>query len=189
MEGQSRKLDGIVILLVAAVGFIVSAVSFFWRQQGLMSTLVFCEEGVFYLLVFYYGLRGFRKPHGNMARYLMLLLAAVTAASILMQLDAQIVPWQVVLSSNLAAVFMGYMAGRLHKTKTNRYLGIFVTLLLLVRCFWPMEHQDPYGIVGFFYVLDRCTALFTWLTIVLVYFFRFREHKQAGLAADAQTDA
>ena len=117
---KDRKLDGLIILCVALLGFIVSVVSFFWRRSGQIQSFVFGEEGIFYLFVLYYGVWGYKKPHGNLLRYLMLLLAAVTAATILMQIDHWDAPWPVIFSSNLAAVLIGYMAGRLPKVKKNR---------------------------------------------------------------------
>jgi len=182
---KDRKLDGLIILCVALLGFIVSVVSFFWRRSGQIQSFVFGEEGIFYLFVLYYGVWGYKKPHGNLLRYLMLLLAAVTAATILMQIDHWDAPWPVIFSSNLAAVLIGYMAGRLHKVKKNRCVAAAVTVLLLIRCFWPMGRVDYAGLVRFFYILDRSTALFTWLTVMLIYFFRYREHREAGVAEDA----
>ncbi|MBQ4298514.1 MAG: hypothetical protein II771_09480 [Clostridia bacterium] len=182
---QDRRLDTILILLVALVGVALSLITFFWRLQNRIQSFLLAEEGIFYLFLFYYGIRGYKKPHGNALRYLVLVLAAVTAASIQMQLDYWSVPWPVVLSNGLAAVLMGYMAGRLHKVKENRWTVAAVTVLLLVRSFWPIGQQ--YAALSVFCTLTRITTLFSWITVVLIYFFRYREHREAGLAADAES--
>lgn len=182
-EQKSRKLDAVIILAFALAGFAVSLISFFWRQQNQIKSFVFAVECVFYLAVAVYGIWGYRKPHGNLLRYLILLLSLVTVATVQLQLAYCKVPWGVVICGNAAAVFMGYMAGRLGKVKKNRYVVAIVTLLLLIRCCWPVEQQ--YAALSVFYVLDRSTNLFAWITAVLIYFFRYKEHKEAGLMTDA----
>ncbi len=184
MEKQKdRKLDAVIILLVALIGFAVSLISFFWRRNNGMTVFVFVEESIFYLFALYYCVWGYKKPHGNLVRYLMLVLALVTAASIhQMLLDYRELPWQVLLSGAVAAVLIGYMAGRLHKVKKNIIVVVIVTALLLIRCFWPLKLQ--YNAISVFYVLDRSTTLLAWITVVLIYFFRYKEHREAGLLTD-----
>ncbi len=182
-QPKDRKLNAVLIVLIAIAGFTVSLISLFWRQNSGMTVFVFIEESVYYLFVFYYAVWGYKIPHGNLLRYLMLLLAVVTAVSIhQMLLDYPELPWPVLLSSNVAAVLIGYMAGRLHKVKKNIIVVAIVTILLLIRCFWPIKQQ--YSALSVFSVLDRSTTLFTWITIMAIYFFRYKEHKEAGLLTD-----
>lgn len=41
---------------------------------------------------------------------------------------------------------------------------------------------------NYVFVLDRTLPLLMWITVVLIYFFRFSAHKQAGLEADVEED-
>jgi len=185
-EQKSGKLNAVIIALVAVIGFIVALISFIWRLNSHIPAVLFAWVCVYYGFVLYYGVRGYKKPHGNMVRYLMLILAVYIAAATITPIYSFSASWPIVLSSMYAVLFMAYMAGRLNKVKKNRYVAILVTVLLLVRCFWPMELPDAYGMVNLSYVLDRLSPLFMWLTTVLIYFFRYHEHREAGLAVDGK---
>ncbi len=73
---------------------------------------------------------------------------------------------------------------RLLKVKKNVIVVVLATALLAVKSFWPVAGENN----NFVFVLDRTLPLLMWVTVVLIYFFRFRAHKQAGIAADAEED-
>ena len=185
MSNQKKnKLAPIVIICTAIIGFIVSVVAFIWRINSEIPTFLFIWICFFYLHLLYYGLIGYKKPHGNMVRYMMLILAIYVAASVITQINVWGASWPVILSSSFAAMAITYMAGRLNKAKKNIFVAVLASLLLLVRCFWFLDQPDLSGADIALFVLDRCQPLFMWLTIVLIYFFRYREHQEAGLEVD-----
>ena len=116
-----------------------------------------------------------------MVRYLFLILAVYIAASVIIT-ERWEVSWIVVASSNFAAVFIGYISGRLQKFKKNICWAVIISVLLLIKSFWPITCANDYAL----FVLDRTMPLFMWLTAFLIYFLRYKEHKQAGLLADAE---
>jgi len=180
-EQQNRKANAVIIACVAIIGFAVSVVSFVWRINSQIPTLLFGWVCVYYGFVLYYGIKGYKKPHGNMVRYLMLILAVYIGASVITTIYTLHASWPIVLASIFAAMFMAYMAGRLNKVKKNKPVALFVTVMLLFRF---LEQPTMSGADTALFVLDRCSPLFMWLTIVLIYFYRFREHKEGGLATD-----
>ena len=66
----------------------------------------------------------------------------------------------------------------------NIIVVVLATALLAVKSFWPVAEQNN----NFVFVLDRTLPLLMWATVVLIYFFRFSAHKEAGLQADAEED-
>jgi uncharacterized membrane protein len=146
--------------------------------------LIFIWVTVFYCFVLYYGVKGYRKPHGNMVRYLMLIFGVYIAGSLITDLNSWTTPWPILLSGSLAAMSIAYMAGRLNKYEKNKRVAVFSLILLLIRCFWFLERPELRGWDTVLFVLDRCQALFMWATIVLIYFFRYHDHKEAGIDVD-----
>ena len=169
---------------LALAGYIVSIITFIWGGGSLVPALLFGWVTVFYCAVLYYGVRGYREPHGNLVRYLMLIFAVYVAASAIPESFLRNAPWPILLSASFAAMSISYMAGRLNKIKKNRYVAALSLLLLLVRCLWFLENPGATALDAVLFVLERCQALFMWMTVVLIYFLRYREHAEAGLAVD-----
>lgn len=171
-----------LIALVALAGLAVSIFCFIWRLNNDVSIRSFILVALYYCFILYNGVHGYKLPHGNLVRYLFLTLAIYIAASIIIMVERWDISWIVVAASNFAAVLIGYMAGRLQKVKKNIIVAAIVSVLLLVKSFWPVEGLNFNAL----FVLDRTMPLFMWVTVVLIYFFRYNEHKQAGLLADAE---
>lgn len=187
MQDKKNTLYRLLISAVALIGLAVSVVSFIWRLNNHISIRSFILVAVYYGFVFYYGIAGYKKPHGNMVRYLLLILALYIAASIIIMVSRfEDVSLIIFASSNFAAVLIGYMAGRLSKVKKNIVVAIIISVLLLLKSFWPVAggELNMYSI----FVLDRTMPIFMWITVAFIYFFRFSEHKQAGIAEDAENE-
>ena len=184
MKEHDHKKMPSIICAVTLVGFLVCVVVLVWRGMHQESDWLFLLVCVYYGLVLYYGVKGYHKPHGNMVRWLILVLAVFVAGSVLTQIERFSAAWPIILSNDLAILAMGFLAGRLHKVEKNKYITIFVSLMLLIRCFWFLEHPGMSGADAVLFVLDRCQPIFMWLTLLLIYFYRYAEHKEAGLMVD-----
>jgi len=73
---------------------------------------------------------------------------------------------------------------RLQKVKKNVIVVVLATALLAVKSFWPVAGENN----NFVFVPDRILPLLMWVTVVLLYFFRFSAHKNAGKETDAEED-
>ena len=167
--------------IIALIGLAAAVVALIWRIRSRQNVLLFVCVGLFYAAMLYYGLKGYRTPHGNMVQIMMLILAVYVAASTVTADNRWgFFSWIPLLASNLAAVFMGFMAGRLNKIEENKTTAKLVSVLLCVRCVWFLEDLNMGGTDVALFVLDRLLALLMWTALVLLYFFRFEEHKKAG---------
>ncbi|MBQ6402349.1 MAG: hypothetical protein IJI27_00435 [Oscillospiraceae bacterium] len=182
---QTKKLSAGIVWIAGIVSVIVSVLALVGKLRAHQSALVFIWVGVFYALALYYGLKGYQRPHGNMVQALMLIFAFFIASTIIAP-DQRwgVLPWIVLFSNNLAAVFSGYMAGRLQKAEENRITAAIVGLLLFVRCLWFLENPVMPGPDVLPFLLARGQALLMWLTLVLIYFYRYQEHREAGLTVE-----
>ena len=61
--------------------------------------------------------------------------------------------------------------------------AVLVTAFLLIRCLWFLEDFNMTGADVTRFVLDRSLALFMWIVLVLIYFFRYEKHRETGLSA------
>lgn len=186
MKDKKNNLQRILVAFVALLGFTVSIVCFIWRLDNNVSIRSFILAAVYYCFIFVYGFYAYKTPHGNMVRYLLLTLALYIAFSIVVMDSRWSIPWFVIAASNFAAVLIAYMAGRLNKVKKNIIVAAIVSVLLLVKSFWPVE--TPGINADAMFILDRTMPIFMWLTVVMIYFFRFKEHKQAGITADSEEE-
>ncbi len=184
MQKQKNPLQTIIVALVALAGLAASVFCLVWRLQNAIPAYSYVLIGIYYACIFYYAIVGYKTPHGNMIRYLLLILAFYITASIIVTIERWGASWIIVAASNFAAVLIGYMAGRLQKVKKNVIVVVLATVLLAVKSFWPVAGENN----NFVFVLDRTLPLLMWATVVLIYFFRFRAHKNAGIEADTEEE-
>ena len=178
---EQKERSSLGVTIVVLVGLVVAAISLIWRIKSQQSALLFVCVGLFYAFLLYYCLKGYQKPHGNMIQILMLILAVyVASTTVVTNSRWAFTSWVTLLASNLAAVFMGFMAGRLNKIEESRYTAVLVSVLLFIRCLWFLENMNMAGGSVLLFVLDRCLALLMWVALVLIYFFRYEEHRKAG---------
>lgn len=121
-----------------------------------------------------YGAFGYKKPHGNLLRYLMLLYAITTACKVSFTSTNN----QAAEICNLIAIILvAYMAGRLNKYTINTYLIIVVLTLLLVKAFVGIST----GNITFGKVIGQFSAFTQFSIIAAAYLSRYHLHKEAGL--------
>lgn len=180
MKKDKKALQLIVVVLTSLTGIIFGVISVFWRLDNYISPYPLIVAGIYYCIVFYYGFRGYKTPHGNLVRYLMLILSIYIIAAIAVSIYRWYkLPWVVLLAGNLGAMSIAYMAGRLNKFKKNIIVSVIVSVLLVTECFW--QFKIPGVKVDALFYIDRSLPIFMWLTIMSIYFFRYHEHKKAGL--------
>ena len=177
-KDRKTRAVGIVVL----VGLAVAVTALIWRIASKQNALQLACVGLFYGFLLYYCFIGYQKPHGNMIQILMLILAVYVASTTVVTNGRWgSLSWITLLASNIAAVIMGFMAGRLNRIEESRYTAILVSILLLVRCMWFLENLNMSGGGILLFVLDRCLALLMWAAIVLIYVFRYNEHRKVGV--------
>ena len=179
---QQKERGSLGVTIVVLAGLVIAAVSLIWRIKNQQSPVLFASVGVFYIFLLYYCFKGYQKPHGNMIQILMLILAVYVASTTVVADNrwGSFTSWITLLASNLAAVFMGFMAGRLNKLEENKYTATLVSVLLFVRCLWFLENMNMSGASVLLFILDRCLALLMWIGLVLIYSFRYKAHREAG---------
>jgi len=132
-------------------------------------SLVFTGLYVFWL---------YKIPHGNMLKYSMLLFSI---ANIISGTVFLLVGTKIEIIRILASAGVCYCAGRLNRIDQNKYLmsiiGVaFLTVSVYWVSIWAMDSD-----VSIFNTFGRLNSTINYITLMIAYFVRFKEHKLAGL--------
>jgi|GEM_PF-601704 len=175
---KSSRAAVIITMLLVAAGLVWSVLAPFMTSDfSLIPTRI--TDIVMYLLVSYYGLWGYKKPHGNLLRYLMLLFGISLIPLILVSVPGSYISQILQIALSIAVLFIGYMSGRLCKIQKNRKIAIivfavFVLRLIMMPVLFPTVN-DPIMLLG------PLSQVILWLAVCVVYFTRYQLHKEAGL--------
>jgi len=130
---------------------------------------------IMFALTALYTLFLYKKPHGNLLRWLMLTFAAILLPDVYYSFARKIAVQMLLYV--VAIGLICYAAGRLDHIKSNTF--IFLAVLIIFVCIIVLIIiRSPARMVN----IMRPAALL-WLFVVLVsaYIFRYKEHKAAGL--------
>jgi len=160
----------IICGILTVVGIMASIVSIVAGGKGIWVVNNVTDIVVSALIV-YYAFIGYRKPHGNLLKYI-ILICTVPQFIAVYQFAQLSSPWQAII----AAIEIGlcfYVAGRLHRVKQNMILMSVVFAIRLA--------ASVVGLVKGTMVIGAITPLILWLDICVAYILRYKEHKEAGL--------
>ena len=180
MENKKNLSTGaIVALIVIAVFNILSFVCNFIMFRGHMSFSFWVAIFEFIIAAFY-AIYGFKKPHGNHMRHLLLIYAVIDAVLLLLSCTNQ--PTYVNAVYLIIIILAVYMAGRLHKYTQNIIISIAVLVCDGIVAYYLIDMIAGFGIPLTFVNFCACLGgVACWLAIAAGYVFRYREHKEAGL--------
>ncbi len=123
----------------------------------------------------------YKKPHGNMLKYAMLLSAFSIVFSKVLAMHL----WGDTIIEGLlpitTACLLCYVAGRLNRINQSKFLLPIILAVLLVCCIidWVSISVEPeYATIRY---LQAPHQFITVLTLCCAYFTRYKEHKEAGL--------
>ena len=181
---EKLKLNTIkMILLCIAVVLTAYGVYQTIRHIGadvpVSKTMFICLS---YILILYYGVYGYKTPHGNLLKYLMIFLAlllvnetALEAGSKYPNLASETVLLSVSITG-ICIIIISYMSGRLDRFNKNIYLFTIVLILLIVRAIMMSQNRTI--------MFSDFSDVIIWFDINCAYALRYTQHKQAGLESE-----
>lgn len=132
-----------------------------------------------YILILYYGLFGYKVPHGNLLKYLMIFLALLLVNEVALEAGGKypnLTSETILLPTSITGIciiIISYVSGRLDRFNKNIYLFTVVLVLLVVRAFMMSQYRTI--------MFSNFSDAIIWLDINCVYALRYKQHKQAGL--------
>jgi len=130
-----------------------------------------------------YGFWFYKKPHGNMLKYAMLLSALSIVVSTIWSVFQWDEPFIEIFLPIFASCLMFYVAGRLNRIDQNKYLLPIIAAILFSTCVidW-ISFCVATRTIKLIRYLAVPNQFITLLTLMIAYFVRYKEHKEAGLA-------
>lgn len=176
MQKENKKgiVGQVITYIFAIVGLVLSVLGIVLNSGG--NLLEYIVTIIIFVLILVYAIFGYKKPHGNMLRWTMLLYAALRIIAIAGLAEAQIDSKIIVLAvSGLSALCVGYMSGRLNKGEKNLYWLYIAGALELIGIIIMLPNATNFleGVAMF-------TSLFAIIALFGAYYARYDEHKNAG---------
>ena len=180
MENSKLNLKTGELIALAAIAIL----NIIWIVCNLMLFSIsfaskICIPIAMFVIAVIYALYGYKKPHGNHMRYL--LLTYVVYESIILVRSVSLQPVYMITVYLAIIVLSTYMAGRLDRYKQNLAISIIVSILQLVIIYYFVDLALSYNalsITSFFTYIGHITI---WLAITASYIVRYKPHKEAGL--------
>lgn len=173
-------LEGIavfIVMLLVITGIVISVYDMItqavtWRR--VLRLLI-------YIFLCWYALMGYKKPHGNLLKYLFLAFDVFVLATVthILEYNGADMPLNTIIRVVLyciVAVLIPYMAGRLNRIKENTFLGIIVLVCLLGTALLNNLFSSS---TGSLFSSMHCTVL--GLAVLAAYVVRYRQHRESGL--------
>ena len=126
----------------------------------------------------YYACYGYKKPHGNMMRYLLLFYAA--SLGLMLVMNAQFQGTLYNSTYVIVIILTAYMAGRLNKYKQNLIICLIVLVIKFINTYPYMSGLINYDGLSFVSFFSTIGPIVVWLAIAGAYLTRYKLHKEVG---------
>ena len=175
---KTSQVIALLVILLLNITWIICAFNFY---KGHVTFDVYAVIVLFAAVIFY-ALCEYKKPHGNLMRYLLLCHTLIIAVSFAYGVPSN----TYVVSVFLATIILStYMAGRLERYKQNIIISVLVLLCIIASSFYFANIYISHGVPMTFNLFMTMTkGIYVWLAIAGAYFVRYKPHKQAGLEED-----
>ena len=162
--------------IVGLIGTVIMAI-----QHGLSHPGTIIPVLIDYICILIYGFVGYKKPHGNLLRYLMMLCALNIACEAIYRIERYGKTYAYALVT--AALVIIFISGRLDKIKKNAWLTVLALVIIALGLIVGTIHLKN----GFSFIslVKHAGPFVQWVGISGIYFARYAEHKEAGLADKA----
>ncbi len=174
---QKKTSKNIVLAIMGILIIFTLAASIL--KAILTDTPAIWLNNITFLGIAAYGFWLYKKPHGNMLKYTMLLFAFTVAYSSCRAVFLYGDGFADLFTGVLAAGAICYVAGRLNRIERNRILMPIIALVLLVDFLLDVICAPE---APFLQHVSAARFFVTFLTLCCAYFTRYQEHKEAGLA-------
>jgi len=169
---QNKLLLGLCIALIVFT-IVIEVRTLLLNLNGFVA-VVLAIVVLMDLLVFYYIISGYKKPHGNLLRYQMLMFATTMVLDVSCFANISLY----VLLRSMTILLISYIAGRLNKINQNKVLMPIVLLMIFASGCLTVKNLPTDDLINSIsYFMDSLV----WIVTCAAYFVRYKAHKEAGL--------
>lgn len=168
----------IIIILFGFVSTIINTIGWLMRDGDINTFTTACVDILLYVCIAYYTLKGYKKPHGNLLKYMMLLFAFMIVVSLK---ALEFLSIKEMMLFCFAVGLICYMAGRLNKFNEVKIISLVVMLLLLHCCHAQVSAMSTFMDLAITTRFNFYAKVIIWMALTTSYFTRYLQHKEAGL--------
>ena len=176
---ESKQAFALLAVIVLNVLWIVCNTYTHIQKFGGLNAYQVVNIVMFAVAVFY-ACYGYKKPHGNLMRYLMLCCVVL---DVILYINSRLTyPPYMIYVFYAITILKAYMAGRLDHYKQNVIISAIIFALQIIHICPNISRfvqENTMSFVNFFRSIGPVTV---WLAIAAGYIIRFKPHKEAGLA-------
>ena len=173
---KTGQLIALIVIAVLNILWIVCNLILFTASYASK----ICIPIAMFVIAVVYVLYGYKKPHGNHMRYLLLIYVVYEGIVFIRSIPLQ--PTYLMIVYLAIIVLSTYMAGRLDRYKQNLVISIIVLILQAVNTSYFVDLAIKNNSLSFATFFSFIGSVTIWLTIAAGYIIRFKPHKEAGLA-------
>lgn len=172
----SQAIALLVILALNVLWFACSILSRIELSIGL--TVDQIANIVMFAVTVYYVCYSYKKPHGNLMRYLILCSAVFSAVKGI----TFNYPTYISSTCFLMVILKSYMAGRLDHYKQNVIISAVILICQCIMSYYIIDVFTSFEIpLTFNLIMSVIGPVTLWLAIATSYIIRYKPHKEAGL--------
>lgn len=173
---NKTQLVALVIILVLNAYWIISDFIAFSGNITFIVGVTMLEI----VIAIFYTTFDYKKPHGNLMRYLLLLYVILDGIILIEYAASQ--PKYLNIIYYIKAALVSYMAGRLDHYKQNLVICGIVLVCNAVISYYLLDMISNFGLPLNIINIGSCIGCVTvWLAIAGGYIIRYKLHKEAGL--------
>jgi len=164
-------------VLLAIMGVLIVAAIVLRLSYIQLSTFTGIIAILYLVLLALYGFKLYKIPHGNLLKYTILFFACGEMIKCAYQLKCYDLSYMYIATIVVCGIIC-YCAGRLDRIEQNKVLfPIIEVYFICFSIFLAFKCID----LGLSFVLGLFIQPITFATIMIAYFTRYKEHKEAGL--------
>ena len=180
-KSNGKTISLIILGLLTAFGMFVEIISeikysAYYSSGAYFNLVTYCATS---LLLMYYAVAGYKKPHGNLLKYLFLLFTLCCLGGIL-SIDVEQSMYDIAYNyiRGIVVVITAYVSGRLDRYKQNVILMSIIGVLMLASSILQVIPDPGTVLLDWFWCF---TFFLLWVDLMFAYILRYKEHKEAGL--------
>jgi len=179
---KNKKLQTVVLVIMGVLIFASIVARILKFQSKPVATIAYLISLTFTVL---YGFFFYKKPHGNMLKYAMLVFAVTTTLQSAHAMASN-GTFDHAIIRILASLAVCYCAGRLDRIDQNKYIMPIIVLLFFGVSIYKVIGDICDHSIELASTIRHFSYTINYASLVISYFIRYDEHKEAGLMDGAK---
>lgn len=171
METSQNKNTAIIVAMVLNVLNLILNVYGLICRDVKIYFLISIINGV---AILYYALIGYKKPHGDLLKYIMVIFAINVACYALTNYVENV---YISYCYVFAALLIAYACGRLDRDLQNKYILLIVFIIFVFGKITASAFvKEEFTLLS----LTRYSEIIEWFAIMVTYLTRYEKHREIG---------